>query len=330
MSLVEEIEGARLLADRCVNVRPGEHVLIVGDWRSGEVPERLAAAIDTLGAEASVSLMAPRKYDGNEPPATVAASMQEADAIILVPSRAIAHSAAANRALESGARIVAIGKLSLETLRADGLRVDFEALSPKVKAVADRFTEATTARLTAENGTDMTFSLEGREGNGLDCTVSEPGDFTVAYCAEANVTPVPEGTNGRIVFDGSIPNLGVGLLQDDIVVEIENGSVTSIEGGQEARKVRQIWSEYDTPAVREAAELAVGLNPNCTELNGGFINDHGVYGSVHVGFGTSSNLGGETRTPLHFDITLQSATLELDGETVLEDREFTLPAFLNG
>lgn len=327
MNLVEEIEGARIIVDRCAKVKPNEHVLIVGDWQSDAVTERLAAAVRTLDAEASVTLMAPREYDGNEPPETVAAAMCEADVIILVPSRAIAHSVAANQALEHGARVVAMAKLSQEELLADGLRVDFTELAPKVTDVADRFTAAETARLTAANGTDVTFEVEGREGNGLTCTVKESGDFTVAYCAEANVTPVAEGTNGRIIFDGSIPNLDIGRLEDAIEVEIENGSVTNIDGGQEARKVEQIWAEYDDPAVRQAAELAVGLNPKCTELDGGFINDHGVFGTVHVGFGTSSNLGGETRTPLHFDITLKSATLELDGETVLEDRKFKIPAF---
>lgn len=327
MSLVEELEGASSVVKRCANVRPDEHVLIVGDWRSDEVTERLAAAVHTLDAEASVSLMAPREYDGNEPPAAVAAAMLEADVIILVPSRAIAHTDATSKALENGARVVAMGTLSLEKLLSDGLRTDFADLAPKVQAVADRFTEADTARLTADNGTDVTFNVSGRQGNGLDCTVSEPGDFTVSYCAESNVTPATEGTDGHIVFDGSIPNLGIGMLDEDIVVDIEDGSVTNIEGGQDARNVREVWGEYDDPAVREAAELAVGLNPNCTELDGGFINDHGVYGTVHVGFGTSSNLGGETRTPLHFDVTMQSATLELDGEPILRDREFLLPEF---
>ncbi|KDE58754.1 hypothetical protein EL22_02665 [Halostagnicola sp. A56] len=326
MTLVEEIEGANIIANRIANVEPGEHVLIVGDWQSGAVTERLAAAVHTLNAEASVALMEPREYDGNEPPETVAAAMSEADVIILVPTRAIAHSAAANRSLEEGARVVAMGKLSLEELRADGLRTDFEELAPKVREMGHLLSSAETARLTAANGTDVTFALGGREGNGLTCTVAEPGDFTVAYCAEADITPVAEGTNGRIVFDGSIPNLGIGMLEDNIVVEIEDGNVTCIDGGQEARKVERIWAEYDDPAVRQAAELAVGMNPRCTELNGGFLNDHGVFGTVHVGFGTSSNLGGENRTPLHFDITLQSATLELDGETVLQDREFKDPS----
>jgi len=322
MSFVEEVEGANIVAERIANVRPGEHVLIVGDWRSGAVTDRLAAGIHTAGAEPAVILMQPREDEGNEPPATVAAAMKEADVVVSVPDRAIGHSAAAKRALESGTRFVAMGTLSLEKLCSDGLRADFEALGPNVEAMAERFTAAETARLTSENGTDLTLNLAGRPGNGLSCTVSEPGEFTVAYCAEANVTPVPEGTDGRVVFDGSIPSLGIGLLDEDVVVDVEDGQVTSIEGGEGARKVERVWDRYDDPAVRQAAELAVGMNPNLSGITGEFINDRGVDGVVHVGFGTSSNLGGENRTPLHFDCTIRWSTLELDGETVLEDRTF--------
>ena len=322
MSLVEEIEGANIVAERIANVRPGEHVLIVGDYRSGPVTDRLASGAHEAGAEASVVLMEPRQDEGNEPPATVTAALMEADVVVSVPDRAIGHTAAVKRALEGGTRYVAMGTLSCEKLRSDGLRADFEALGPKVRAMGERFAEAETARLTSTSGTDLTLNVAGRPGNGLDCTVSEPGDFTVAYCAEANVTPVPEGTNGRVVFDGSIPSLGIGLLDEDVVVDVEDGMVTNIEGGEAARKVERTWDRYDEPAVRQVAELAVGMNPNLTDVTGEFINDRGVDGVVHLGFGTSSNLGGETRTPLHFDCTIRWSTLELDGDTVLADRDF--------
>lgn len=40
-----------------------------------------------------------------------------------------------------------------------------------------------------------------------------------------------------------------------------------------------------------------------------------------MGLGTSSNLGGTTRAPVHFDAMLSNPTLELHGEVVLEGRE---------
>lgn len=65
------------------------------------------------------------------------------------------------------------------------------------------------------------------------------------------------------------------------------------------------------------------MNPECEEFNGWFLNDHGRYGNVHFGIGTSSNLGGTTRAPVHFDAMMGDPTLELDGEVVVKDGEFT-------
>lgn len=321
MALVEEIDGATTIVETCAGVEPEEQVLIVGDWRTVDTAERLATAVTGAGAEPTISLMQVREEDGNEPPETVASAMLEADVILLVPTRAIAHSAAVKRALENGARVVAMAQLSPETLVDDGLDIDFESAAEECRLVAERFTEATTAELVADNGTRTTFDLSGRDGNAFTAIVDEPGEFTIAYATEANVTPSPTGTNGKIVFDGSIPNLGIGKLQDDLVVEIEDGRVTDVEGGDAARTVEQTWKKYDDPAVCTVAELAVGTNPGLTEFTGGVVNDHGVYGSVHVGLGTSSNIGGETRTPLHFDVTMTDASLLLDGEPVVKDRE---------
>jgi leucyl aminopeptidase (aminopeptidase T) len=140
---------------------------------------------------------------------------------------------------------------------------------------------------------------------------------------EANISPVEGTTEGTAVFDGSIPNLDIGVLEDDVVMDIEEGSVTNVEGGKEAAKIRRVWSEQDDPAVYNIAQLAVGMNPRCTDFNGWFQNEHGVYGSAHLGIGTSSALGGVTQAPVHFDAMMSSPTLELDGEVVLEDGEFT-------
>lgn len=321
MALVEEVDGASTIVETCAGVEPGERVLIVGDWRTADTAELLATAARGAGAETTVSLMDVREADGNEPPEAVASAMLEADVVLLVPTRAIAHSAAAKRALENDARVVAMAQLSPETLVDDGLDIDFEAAAEECEWLARKFSEADSAEVVADNGSRATFDLSGRDGNAFTALVDEPGEFTIAYATEANVTPSPTGTNGRLVFDGSIPNLGIGRLREDLVVEIEDGRVTSVEGGDAARKVERTWAEYDDPAVRTVAELAVGTNPGLTEFTGGVVNDHGVYGSVHVGFGTSSNIGGETRTPLHFDVTMTDAKLLLDGEPVVEDRE---------
>ncbi|MFB6174253.1 MAG: aminopeptidase [Halobacteriales archaeon] len=322
MDSVEETRGAGRVVGTCANVAAGEAVLVVSDWRTATVGERLAAAARERTDHVSMTLMDPREYDGNEPPDTVAAAMIEADVVLTPVWRSITHSAATRAALEAGARVVSLVKFTPDQLVEGGLYADYEGMAPHCEAMAGKFGDAEEARVTSPQGTDATFDLSGRGGNAHTGIVEDDGEFTALVHIEANVSPVEGTAEGRLVFDGAVPNLDVGVLEEDLVMEVADGAVTSVEGGSAADRIRRAWAEHDDPAVYTIAQLAVGMNPECREFTGQFSNDHGRYGNVHVGIGTSSNLGGETTAPVHFDAMMAEPTLELDGETVLEGGEF--------
>jgi leucyl aminopeptidase (aminopeptidase T) len=318
---VEELCGATRVVETCAAVEPAESVLVVTDWRVEDVAGHVAAAAEATGAEVTMATMGPREYDGNEPPATVAAAMREAEVVITPVYRSITHSAATQTALESGARVVSMVKFTEEQLRTGGLYADYEGMRPHCRALAEKFSAADEARVTSPQGTDLTCSLAGREGNSHAGIADEAGAFTALVHIEANISPVEGTTEGTAVFDGSIPNLDIGVLENPVRMEVEAGAVTSVEGGRAANRISKVWADHDDPAVYNIAQLAVGLNPKCTEFNGWFSNEHGKYGNVHLGIGTSSNLGGTTRAPVHFDAMMAEATLELDGDVVVEDGE---------
>ncbi|MFB6113627.1 MAG: aminopeptidase [Halodesulfurarchaeum sp.] len=323
MQSVQEMKGASIVVDTCAGIQPGEDVLVVTDWEVADVAERIAAAAKERDAAVTMSVMDPREYDGNEPEETVEAAMMEADVIITPVHRSITHSSATARARENGARVLSMVKFTPEQLRTGGLYADYEGMRPHCEAMAETFSEASEARVTSPQGTDVTVGLEGRDGNAHSGIATEPGEFTALVHIEANISPVEGTTNGTVVFDGAIPNLDIGVLEEPVTMEIEDGMVTSVEGGRAADRIRSVWDEHDDPAVYNIAQLAVGMNPESEEFNGWFSNDHGRYGNVHFGIGTSSNLGGTTRAPVHFDAMMAEPTLELDGEVVLEDAEFT-------
>ncbi|MFC6905740.1 hypothetical protein [Halalkalicoccus tibetensis] len=323
MDSVQEMKGASIVVETCAAIEPDEDVLVVSDWQVADVAERVAAAANERDANVTMTLMEPREYDGNEPEEVVAAAMMEADVIITPVHRSITHSSAAAEAKENGARIISMVKFTDEQLVRGGLYADYEGMRPHCEEMARRFSEASEARVTSPQGTDVTVDLEGREGNAHPGIADEPGEFTALVHIESNIAPVEGGTDGTVVFDGAIPNLDIGVLEDPVTMEIEDGAVTSVEGGKEAEKIQRVWEEHDDPAVYNIAQLAVGMNPECPEFNGWFSNDHGRYGNVHFGIGTSSNLGGTTRAPVHFDAMMAEPTLEFDGETVVENGEFT-------
>ncbi len=323
MDSIQEMKGASIVVDTCAAIQPGEDVLVVTDWQVSDVAERVAAAANERDANVTMAMMDPREYDGNEPEDTVAAAMMEADVIITPVHRSITHSSSTAEAKENGARVISMVKFTDEQLIRGGLYADYEGMRPHCEEMARKFTEASEARVTSPQGTDVTVDLEGRDGNAHPGIADEPGEFTALVHIESNIAPVEGGTNGTVVFDGAIPNLDIGVLEEPVTMEIEDGSVTSVEGGKEAQKIQRVWEEHNDPAVYNIAQLAVGMNPECPEFNGWFSNDHGRYGNVHFGIGTSSNLGGTTRAPVHFDAMMAEPTLELDGEVVVEDGEFT-------
>lgn len=323
MDSVQEMKGASIVVDTCAGIQPDEDVLVVSDWEVADVAERVAAAANERDANVTMTMMDPREYDGNEPEPSVAAAMLEADVIITPVHRSITHSSATAEAKEAGARVISMVKFTDEQLVHGGLYADYEGMRPHCEEMAKKFGDADEARITSPQGTDVTVGLEGRDGNAHPGIARESGEFTALVHIEANISPVEGTTNGTVVFDGAIPNLDIGVLESPVTMEIEDGAVTSVDGGKEAERIANVWAEHDDPAVYNIAQLAVGMNPECPEFNGWFSNDHGRYGNVHFGIGTSSNLGGTTRAPVHFDAMMAEPTLELDGEVVLEDGEFT-------
>lgn len=315
----KEMKGASIVLDTCAKVQLDERVVIVTDWETLDVAERIAAAARERTDHIAVTIMEAREYDGNEPPESVAAAMLEADVVLTPVYRSISHSNAVSKVKQTDTRFISLVKFTPDQLTRGGLYADYEGMREYCNEMAELFGSAEEARITSSEGTDVTVGLAGRDGNSHPGIADEPGEFTALVHIEANIAPVEGETNGTVVFDGAIPNLDIGVLEEEVTMEIEDGSVVSVEGGKEAEKIRTVWEEHDDPAVYNIAQLAVGMNPECPEFNGWFSNDHGRYGNVHFGIGTSSNLGGTTRAPVHFDAMMANATLELDGDIVLED-----------
>ncbi len=51
------------------------------------------------------------------------------------------------------------------------------------------------------------------------------------------------------------------------------------------------------------------------------LNDEGVNGTIHIGIGTSSNLGGTVQAKTHFDAIIRAPSVWLDDDLVIRDGE---------
>jgi len=313
------MRGARTLLDTCVAVKPGETVLIVTDMVKVGIAEVLAAATLERDAEPILAVMKPRARAGQEPPKAIAEAMKNADVVFLPVSYSVTHTHAVKDAAAAGARIIALTEFTEDMMISGGLEADFAALKPICQAVAGRFGAGTLARVTTPAGTDLTMDIAGRPGNALYCIV-EPGQFSPAPNVEANVSPIEGTANGRIVVDASIPYLGIGVIEQPILVEVRDGFITKIEGGRQADVLRRDLESHGDKNSYSIAELGVGLNPKCRMI-GVMLEDEGVLGTAHIGIGTNITLGGRIKAACHYDLLVWQPRIEIDGALVINGTE---------
>ena len=316
-------EGARILVRTCANVRATENVVIVTDPERMAIARALADEALGAGAVASIVVAPERAIDNEEPGSAVAAALSAADVAFLPVTLAMAHTRAVREAVGAGARVLSMTAFTERMMREGGLFADFAACRPLCRALAHRLTAGERLHVTNPAGTDLRMSLVGVTGNSHACLLDGPG-FSAVPNIEANCAPAQGTAEGVFVCDGSIPYYGVGPVREPVVFRVSKGFVTHIEGGEQADFLVRLLARQDDPWVYNVAQFAFGLNPACTEFTGEMLNDEGVNGTVHIGIGTSANLGGSVSAKTHFDAVAQAPTVWIDGEAVLADGEIQI------
>jgi len=311
-------KGAKILVDVCTKVKPGDKVLIATDMVKTNIAKVLAAVVKERGAEVIISVMVPREKAGQEPPLAVAAAMKEADVVFSPVSYSITHTYAVKEAAEAGARIIVMTDFTEELMMGGGIEANFDELKPICKGVANKLAQGKKLRLTTPGGTDLTMDITGRRGNALYCVV-EPGEFSTVPTVEANTSPLEGTVNGKIVANASIPYLGIGLLEQPVYMEVEDGYITKIEGGRQADVFRKDLESQKDKNAFNVAEIGLGLNPKC-KMMGIMLEDEGVRGTAHIGIGTSITLGGKIKTTCHYDAIMWHPKVEIDGKIIVDDK----------
>ena len=315
------MKGSSKLVNVLAQVKKGEQVLIVTDFDTVSIARSLATACIAVGAEPTIMIMRPREAHGLEPPEMVAVAMTKADMVFQPVSKSIAHTSATKRAKEAGARLIVLPEYTEEMLISGGLEADFEAQKPLCEKMRDYLTGARKARLTTPSGTDITMSLEGRNGRALTGMARERGGYSSPPNIAASIAPVEGTAQGTIVADGSISSIG--LLSSPVTISVKDGLAKEITGGKEAEKLKEILKSANDPKVYNIGELGIGLNPKA-KLCGLMLEDEGAYGSVHIALGSNADFGGNTIAARHIDLIISKSTLLLDEKPVLKDGEVVI------
>lgn len=324
---------AELIVDTCMSVTQGDVVTIITDNLHLREADALAGVVVgragfpvVMNNEAQVRQGLVDTRFPMAPPRNLHQAMVASDAIIIITdlewANRFAHVSAVRESCANMARIASVEEgMGAWDLTAQ----DIEGATQRARDAIRALAGVKRCRVTAANGTDVTVSIEGRPA--LEVTpVKQKGQMMgpVPLWAEVAFAAVEDQTEGRVVVDGVMLGIGVpGQVKEPIVWTLKGGRAVAIEGGEEARRLREVLQGVEGADV--VGEFAFGAS---TKSPFGSPSEKGRLGTVHFALGDNHNAypGGKNVSTLHLDGVVRNATLEIvdTGQYILKDGAWAL------
>jgi leucyl aminopeptidase (aminopeptidase T) len=293
-----------------MGISPGEDVLVVCNPVTEEIGALMRIEAQGDGADAPLAVISERDSAAAEPPRAVAAAMAAADVVLAPTIQSLSHTAARKAATDAGVRIGSLPGVTEEML-GRLMTADLEELRRRGWAIVTALNRSSEARITCKNGSDLRIGLEGRMGIVDAGELGNRGAFGNLPCGEGFIAPVEGTSNGTLVIDGSIAD--VGLLETPVELTVRDGHLVEASG-EDGAKLLELLTAHGEDGTN-VAELGIGTNEEAT-LTGNILEDEKILGTCHVAFGASAAIGGTVQVPVHLDCVVLEPTVELDGETI--------------
>ena len=314
MHISHDLHAAALIAVHdCLGAQPGERVLVVTDAPLRTIGYAAFEAARSLGHDALLVEMTPRRTNGEEPPPEVAALMAQFDVVLCPTSTSLTHTDSRRHASAMGARVATLPGVTEEVM-ARCMNADYQAIAERTFRLCDLMRTTSVVRVQAPAGTDITMPIEGREPHASSGLVREKGLYGNLPTGEAYLAPIEGRSNGVVVVDGSMAS--VGMVDEPIRIEVEHGYATRITGGESARRLVELLEPHGRDG-RTVAEFGIGTNDKAI-LTGLILEDEKVMGTIHIAFGDNKSMGGSVRVASHLDGLVKAPTVWFDDRMIME------------
>lgn len=203
-----------------------------------------------------------------------------------------------------------------------------ETFSKKMPEIVDYYDKKMRGcdkiHITANDGTDLSFSLKGREL--LRDDASPPQDKSVGDhynfpAGEVFFAPVETSAEGIIIFDYVLPS-GFGLIRD-LKLAFRKGKVVDFSAKGDGAERFQKFLDANTGEKDRIGELGIGCNPGA-DFIGTTIVDEKIFGSIHIAIGWNRGpYKGKNEASSHQDMIKimkgKNGNMYADGVLVMKD-----------
>jgi len=201
----------------------------------------------------------------------------------------------------------------------NAIDVNYKPLQAQHEEIRKRVSSAKEVHITTPAGTDLHYNKEGISAISADGNYTMPGTGGNLPAGEVYSPPNGRKIEGKVVIDGSSrTHEHTLLIKKPIELDIKDGEIVSIKGGDEAKQLESTlkWAASvakNPGSVRRICELGIGLNPKASII-GAMIVDDKALGTAHIGIGSNYWFGGNIYAIIHLDQVFKNPTIYLDGE----------------
>ncbi len=351
-------KGAIVIARDVCKIKEGERVLIISNPEENTAPisHALFAACQELKAEPIIVFQKPKTLLDYADKVVIQALKTEPDVIWSISANKLGKDEEAMKnpyKTEDGREFKSLfdylldGKKTARAVWTPGITldmfmrtvcIDYDQLADRCKKLQSVLIGAEYVHVTAPGGTDIKIPVKGRKPFADDGNFSEAGSGGNIPAGEVFISPVVGGSEGTIVYDGSMTvNSGDIVISDPIICKVEKGFVTdikaksgkplsfeSVEAGilfntidaaekqalqmEKDGKIPEGMGEVYKRNARNIGELGIGLNP-AAKITGNMLEDEKAFRTCHFAIGM--NYDGDADSLIHLDGVVTNPTIEV-------------------
>ncbi|MFH7882604.1 MAG: aminopeptidase [Candidatus Aenigmatarchaeota archaeon] len=307
MNLIENVLRNAIL------LKPKENVLIIFDEEKEKIANLFFKSCEKIGAEVYSSKIKIRRETKREPPFAIKEAMKFSDVVLAITSISLTHTKAVREARRHGARIATMPGINEKMFPT--LNVNYKKLAEECNKFSKIFEKTKEIRVKTKLGTDLILRKGKRKVQVDDGILDKPGSLHNLPTGEVGIAPIENSANGKIVFD--VCMVGIGKIKTPIKVEVKNGKIIKIFGGNEAKKLKNIFKKADKNA-KILCEFSIGMNRRA-KIIGEVLNDEKAFGTCHVAFGDNKSIGGRNGSKVHLDGVIKKPTILFDSKLIMKN-----------
>ena len=316
-------------------VTKGEHVVLLAEpGSSSDYVEAAFGAAKDLGAHvmsvtvpAGIPAPTPATHTGSGPGLVsvledpfAQALLAQAALVVALTRDGFTHAPVQQDILRAGTRILFVCDAP-DVLTRNMPRAEDKG---EVLAAVEAVRAATTMTVTSPHGTKLDVGLADCHPGYQTGFADDPGRWD--HWPSKMCLFWPEAPTGRIVLaPGDILLPFKEYVRSEVVLEITEGHIDSIEGGADARTLERFMADCDDQWARYTSHMGWGLMKSADWFATAMYGKHEIMGMEARAFagnflwstGPQPFLGRDSHA--HLDIAMRDCTVALDDRTVVAD-----------